>query len=58
LFDIGVTPGGHVDNVELWLMAYRWISKFPKADNSEAAEPPLPPFPMKSERRGESQERF
>ena len=44
LFDIGVTPGGHADNVELRLMAYRWISKHLKADNSEAAEPPLPPF--------------
>ena len=44
LFDIGVTPGGHADNVELRLMAYRWISKHLKADNSETAEPPLPPF--------------
>lgn len=44
LFDIGVTPGGHSDNVELRLMAYRWISKHLKADNSETAEPPLPPF--------------
>lgn len=47
LFDIGVTPGGHSDNVELRLMAYRWISKHLKADNSETAEPPLPPFPGK-----------
>ena len=44
LFDIGVTPGGHADNVELRLMAYRWISKHLKADNAETAEPPLPPF--------------
>ena len=44
LFDIGVTPGGHADNVELRLMAYRWISKHLKGDNSEVAEPPLPPF--------------
>lgn len=44
LFDIGVTPGGHSDNVELRLMAYRWISKHLKADNAEVAEPPLPPF--------------
>ena len=44
LFDIGVTPGGHDDKVELRLMAYRWISKHLKADNSETAEPPLPPF--------------
>ncbi len=44
LFDIGVTPGGHADNVELRLMAYRWISKHLKGDDSEVAEPPLPPF--------------
>ncbi len=44
LFDIGITPGGHADNVELRLMAYRWISKHLKGDNSETAEPPLPPF--------------
>jgi dienelactone hydrolase len=44
LFDIGITPGGHSDNVELRLMAYRWISKHLKGDNSEVAEPPLPPF--------------
>lgn len=42
LFDIGVTPGGHSDNVELRLMAYRWINKQLKGDNSEVAEPPLP----------------
>ncbi len=44
LFDIGVTPGGHDDKVELRLMAYRWIGKHLKEDNSEVAEPPLPPF--------------
>ncbi|MFM9965570.1 MAG: alpha/beta hydrolase family protein [Planctomycetaceae bacterium] len=44
LFDIGVTPGGHSDNVELRLMAYRWISKHLKADNAEVSEPPQPPF--------------
>ena len=44
LFDIGITPGGHSDNVELRLMAYRWISKHLKEDNSEVAEPSLPPF--------------
>ena len=44
LFDIGLTPGGHNDNVELRLMAYRWISKHLKQDNAEVAEPPLPPF--------------
>ncbi len=47
LFDIGVTPGGHDDKVELRLMAYRWINRHLKGDNSEVAEPPLPPFPGK-----------
>ena len=42
LFDIGVTPGGHSDNVELRLMAYRWINRHLKGDNSEVAEPPIP----------------
>jgi cephalosporin-C deacetylase-like acetyl esterase len=42
LFDIGVTPGGHEDNVELRLMAYRWINKHLKGDNAEVAEPRLP----------------
>ena len=42
LFDIGVTPGGHSDNVELRLMAYRWINKQLKNDNSEVSEPSLP----------------
>ncbi len=42
LFDIGVTPGGHSDNVELRLMAYRWINHHLKRDNAEVAEPPLP----------------
>lgn len=42
LFDIGVTPGGHSDNVELRLMAYRWINKHLKNDNGEVSEPPLP----------------
>jgi dienelactone hydrolase len=43
-FDIGVTPGGHSDNVELRLMAYRWINRHFKNDNSEVSEPPLPEF--------------
>lgn len=42
LFDIGVTPGGHSDNVELRLMAYRWINRHLKSDNAEVSEPPLP----------------
>ena len=42
LFDIGVTPGGHRDNLELRLMAYRWINRHLKNDNAEVNEPPLP----------------
>lgn len=44
LFDIGVTPGGHNDNVELRLMAYRWINRHLKGDNAEVSEPALPPI--------------
>jgi dienelactone hydrolase len=47
LFDIGVTPGGHSDNVELRLMAYRWINRHLKGDNAEVAEPPLPTIDAK-----------
>lgn len=43
LFDIGVTPGGHADNPELRLMAYRWINKHLKGDNAPVTEPTLPP---------------
>ncbi|HZO84154.1 MAG TPA: acetylxylan esterase [Verrucomicrobiae bacterium] len=42
LFDIGVTPGGHDDKVELRLMAYRWISRFLKGDDTPVSEPDLP----------------
>ena len=42
LFDVGVTPGGHTDNVALRLMAYRWINHHLKGDNSEVDEPKLP----------------
>lgn len=42
LFDIGVTPGGHEDNPELRLMAYRWINRHLKNDNSPVTEPELP----------------
>lgn len=42
LFDVGVTPGGHQDNVELRLMAYRWINRHLKNDHSEVSEPRLP----------------
>ena len=45
LFDIGVTPGGHNDNVELRLMAYRWINRHLKGNNDEVSEPPLPAIP-------------
>jgi len=44
LFDIGVTPGGHADNPELRLMAYRWINRHLKGDNAPVTEPPLPPI--------------
>lgn len=44
LFDIGITPGGHNDNVELRLMAYRWFNRHLKGDNAEVSEPTLPPF--------------
>jgi dienelactone hydrolase len=44
LFDIGVTPGGHSDNLELRLMAYRWINWHLKDENAEVHEPPLPKF--------------
>lgn len=43
LFDIGITPGGHADNPELRLMAYRWINKHLKGDNSPVTEPELRP---------------
>ena len=42
LFDIGVTPGGHDDKVELRLMAYRWINRFLKKDDAPVTEPQLP----------------
>jgi dienelactone hydrolase len=42
LFDIGVTPGGHEDNPELRLMAYRWLNRHLKGDNSPVTEPELP----------------
>ena len=42
LFDVGVTPGGHTDNVALRLMAYRWINHHLKGDSSEIDEPKLP----------------
>jgi dienelactone hydrolase len=43
IFDIGVTPGGHADNPELRLMAYRWINKQFKGDNKPVTEPVLRP---------------
>jgi dienelactone hydrolase len=45
LFDIAVTPGGHDDKVELRLMAYRWINRHLKGEDSPVTEPELPPFP-------------
>ena len=44
LFDIGVTPGGHEDNPELRLMAYRWIDWHLKGTNAPVTEPVLPPI--------------
>lgn len=44
LFDIGVTPGGHDDNLALRLMAYRWINWHLKKEDSEVDEPKLPPI--------------
>lgn len=46
-FDVGVVPGGHADGVELRLMAYRWINRHLKNDNSEVREPQLPVIPGK-----------
>jgi dienelactone hydrolase len=42
LFDLGLTPGGHNDNPELRLMAYRWLNRHLKGDNSPVTEPDLP----------------
>ncbi|HBH54042.1 MAG TPA: hypothetical protein DDY91_19320 [Planctomycetaceae bacterium] len=47
LFDIGVTPGGHEDHLELRLMAYRWLNRHLKNDDVAVQEPPLPPIPGK-----------
>lgn len=44
LFDIGITPGGHSDNPELRLMAYRWIHWHLKGSNAPVTEPELPAF--------------
>jgi cephalosporin-C deacetylase-like acetyl esterase len=44
LFDIGITPGGHSDNPELRLMAYRWITWHLQGSNSPVTEPQLPTF--------------
>src|SRR6185503_3471038 len=42
LFDIGVTPGGHDDNPELRLMAYRWINRHLKGEEGPVTEPDVP----------------
>ena len=42
LFDIGITPGGHNDNPELRLMAYRWIAWHLQGSNAPVTEPELP----------------
>jgi hypothetical protein len=41
LFDVGVTPGGHDDNPELRLMAYRWINWHLRGTNAPVTEPEL-----------------
>ena len=42
LFDIAVTPGGHDDNPELRLMAFRWINRHLKNEEGPVSEPELP----------------
>ncbi len=44
LFDVGVTPGGHQDNLALRLMAYRWINVHLKKETGEVHEPEVPLF--------------
>src|SRR6185503_14418587 len=44
LFDIGVMPGGHDDKVELRLMAYRWINRHLKNEDTPVTEAELPPI--------------
>jgi hypothetical protein len=44
LFDIGITPGGHNDNPELRLMAYRWINWHLQGTNAPVTEAELPAF--------------
>jgi dienelactone hydrolase len=44
LFDIGVTPGGHEDHLELRLMAYRWLNRHLKNDNDAVQEPMREPI--------------
>jgi len=41
LFEFGVVPGGHLDTLELRLMAYRWFNRFLKKDLGEVSEPPI-----------------
>jgi len=44
LFDIGVMPGGHDDKLELRLMAYRWINRHLKGEDTAVTEPEVPPI--------------
>lgn len=48
LFDIGVVPGGHEDNPDLRIIAYRWINRFLKNDNAPVTEPDIPKFETKA----------
>lgn len=45
LFDVGTVPGPHRDQLELRLMAYRWINRHLKGDNSPVEEGDLPEIP-------------
>jgi dienelactone hydrolase len=42
LFDVGTVPGGHEDEPELRLMAYRWMNRHLKGTNEPVVEGPLP----------------
>ncbi len=46
-FDVGTVPGPHRDQLTLRLMAYRWINKHLKGDNSPVREGELPQIPGK-----------
>jgi cephalosporin-C deacetylase-like acetyl esterase len=45
-FDICVVPGGHSDSYELRLMAYRFMNRHLRGDNSDPVEPKPEPFKL------------